>query len=179
MAELTDGVVTLRAVEPQDLGLLRDWRNQSDVRCRVREHRLLNMLDQERWLERVTGRDTRDFMYVAETAVGIVGFCYWSPRDRTAEVSFIIGDKSARGKGYATRALTLLHDWGFGELDLARAWAECYANNEPGLKTLKRIGYTVEGRMREHVYRNGQRHDAWVLGLLKDEWLTRKAAQNV
>lgn len=186
---LSDGVVGLRPIEREDLQILAEWRNDPMIRARTREFRPLSMSNQERWFERVTAPDRRDFMfvvcerlpadgfigdraYVGEglRPIGVVGLCYWDQRNRTCEVSFYIGDRSARGKGRATAALALLHRYGFDEIGLDRIWAECYDFNEPGLRTLRRLGYTEEGKRRAHVFHAGRRHDAVLFGLLRDEW---------
>lgn len=173
MSFLTDGTISLRPVEREDLPQLRDWRNDQEIRLRTREFRPLNMENQERWFQRISSPGSHDFMFIVEhianqACVGVVGLCAWSARDRTAECSFYIGDTQARGKGYVTRALTLLHDWGFSELGLDRCWAESY--DEARTKTLERLGYKREGVLRKHVFRNGKRVDSVMLGLLKEEW---------
>jgi RimJ/RimL family protein N-acetyltransferase len=100
---------------------------------------------------------------------GVVGLCHADHINRNAEVSFYIGDEKARGRGYAQQALTLLHGYGFGELNLHRIWAEVYGFNTPGLELLKKLGYVVEGAQRSHIWLRGW-HDSHILGLLSDEW---------
>lgn len=168
-----DPPFVLRPVEQEDLVQLLEWRNHYSLRRTTREFRPLNMVGQLGWLERISGPDSRDFMFVVERndePIGVVGLCHWSPRDRTAEVSFYIGDMMARGHGYATKALRLLHEWGFGELGLERTWAESYADNEVSIKTLEKLGYKREGVLRKHVFRNGERVDSIMFGLLREEW---------
>jgi len=197
MTFLTDGTVSLRPVERSDLGQLAKWRNDSELRVRTREFRPLNMLDQERWFERITGPQSRDHMLVVtvpgfepieddsvhqtfreiQNPIGVVGLCYWSPRDATAELSLYVGDEQSRQKGYMRRALMLLHKWGFEELGLARIYADTIAaeTNLPLIGLLKKLGYQEEGRLRKHVYRNGKRWDSVMLGLLKEEWGSQDA----
>jgi RimJ/RimL family protein N-acetyltransferase len=183
---MTDGDVGLRAVRPEDLARLGDWRNAPDLRVRTREFRPLTDIDQHRWFERISGSDRRDFMFIVEAAgklvregatpacetepVGVVGLCHWEPRDQTAEVSFYLGAEEARGKGVARRALRLLHEYGFKEVGLARIWAEVYGFNTASLQLLKGLGYQREGVLRQHVFRQGRRVDSLLLGILREEW---------
>ena len=102
--------------------------------------------------------------------VGVVGLCHWEPRDRTAETSFYLTEPEYERRGWMTRALGILHEWGFQELGLERIWAEVYAFNAPGLALLTTLGFREEGRLRQHVYRLGERHDSVMLGLLRSEW---------
>lgn len=175
---LTDGTVSLRPITKEDLPQLADWRNDPDLRVRTREWRPLTMVDQERWFSRISSPETHDFMFVITTAttdnthaaVGVGGLCHWAPRDRTAEISIYIGAREYRNRGLAGRAFDILHRYGFEELALDRIWAEVYSFNDPVLKLLDRAGYQREGVLRQHVFRNGQRIDAVMFGLLRPEW---------
>jgi RimJ/RimL family protein N-acetyltransferase len=170
---LNDGPVTLRAIEARDLAQLAAWRNDPTVRRQTREWRLLTAADQERWFARISGPDRKDFMFVIEvdgTPIGAAGLVHWDARDRTAEISYYIGEPDARGAGHATRALRLLHRYGFGELGLERIFAEVFADNAGSLALLKKLGYTQEGVLRQHVFRDGERLDSVIFGLLRREW---------
>lgn len=190
-AFLSDGVVNLRPVTRSDLPQLAAWRNDPELRARTREFRPLTDVDQERWLERISGPDRRDFMFVVETpprvarlgdtredtfqAVGVVGLCYWDPLNASAEVSFYIGDVAARGKGHVTRALQLLHRWGFEDLHLHRIWAEVYNFNKGGHRVMRKLGFTETGSMRDTVW-DGNTRSWWssvLYDLLEGEWRAR------
>ena len=172
---LSDGVVALRPIEREDLPLLARWRNNPRIRTVTREFRPLNMENQEVWFNAISATDTKNFMFAVATQspggpVGVVGLCHWSPRDRTAEVSFYFGEEQAEGKGHAKRALVLLHEWGWRELGLDRIWAEAYDDNDRSQFLRKHLGYKEEGRLREHVWRGGKRVDSIMLGVLRSEW---------
>jgi RimJ/RimL family protein N-acetyltransferase len=118
-------------------------------------------------------------MFIAEEVldpclvpIGVVGLCHHDISNRRAEISFYIGDETARGQGHARRALILLHNYGFGELNLHRIWAEAYDFNEPSIGLLKSLGYQQEGVLRQHIWYNGW-HDSIVLGLLAGDWYGR------
>lgn len=178
---LSDGVVNLRSVTRADLPQLAEWRNDPEIRARTRECRPLTDVDQERWLERISGPGRRDFMFVVEalapealiSPVGTVGLCHWDAVNASAEVSFYIGEPRARRHGFTKRALTLLHTWGFDALRLHRVWAECYCFNEPGHAVLRSLGYQSNGRQRETVWRDGRFADSIFYDLLEAEWRAR------
>ena len=176
-AFLSDGVLNLRPVRRDDLARLAAWRNTPEIRQRTREWKPLNDDDQERWFQRISGPDRRDLMFVVEDAaahepIGVVGLCYWDALNATAEISFYIGEPSARGKGFAKRGLALLITWGFDTMRLERIWAEAYAFNEVSIGLLQTLGFREEGRLRLHVFREGKRWDSVMLGLLRQEWRT-------
>ena len=45
--------VKFRSLELTDLSKLRDWRNSKSVRKTTREYRLLNMISQKKWFEKI------------------------------------------------------------------------------------------------------------------------------
>lgn len=169
---LSDGVVSLRPIHVSDLTLLARWRNESELRTRTREFRPLTERDQTEWLQRISGPHRTDFMFIADAEVsfGVFGLCHWSPRDRTAEVSFYVGDVGMRGRGHARRGIGLLHKYGFQELGLDRIWAEVYEFNDASVGLLETLGYAREGQLRKHVFRNGVRCDSILMGILREEW---------
>jgi RimJ/RimL family protein N-acetyltransferase len=149
------------------------WRNQPELRSRVREYRALTAEHQERWYARITADDSKDFMFAfdaEEDLLGVVGLCYWHPVNRTAEISFYLGAQQHARKGYTYEALTRLIEWGWDSLDLRKVWAECYSHNEPGLGMLYKLNFQEEGRLRQHVYKDGQHRNSFMFGLLREEW---------
>jgi RimJ/RimL family protein N-acetyltransferase len=74
-----------------------------------------------------------------------------------------------RGTGAMLRALRLLVDWGFAELDLETIVWQAFAGNWPSRKLAWRLGVTVEGTLRRYLPQRGERRDAWTGTLPKDD----------
>jgi RimJ/RimL family protein N-acetyltransferase len=74
-----------------------------------------------------------------------------------------------RGTGTILRALRLLVEWGFAELDLETIVWQAFTGNWPSRKVAWRLGITVEGTLRRYLPQRGDRRDAWVGTLLKDD----------
>lgn len=178
-------MIKLRAVERDDLALLKDMRNIPELKKYFREYRLLNDNHQEQWFDSLTNDRTQcmfcidggisETLYVGETNTGIlkedielVGACSlnnisWT--NRSAEFGiYIKPDK--QGNGFAKEALTKLVEYGFNELNLHRIWGEVYSNN-PAVDFYKKFGFKVEGRLKDSYYYYGW-HDSIIIGLLKD-----------
>lgn len=182
-AFLSDGIVTLKPVERNDLELLCAWRNDPEIRSRTREWKALTSEDQARWFERITSPYRADHMFVvmhhstnvkvvpheeALMPIGVVGLCGWNMHDRHAEISFYIGERDERGKGLMKRALTLLIEWGFQQ-GLHRIWAEVYDFNATSEKLLERLGFTYEGVLRQHAFRDGCFVNSILMGRLASD----------
>ena len=170
-AFLLDGDISLRPVERRDLEQLRRWRNDPELRSRTREWKPLNLQNQMQWFDRISDPKRTDHMFVLmhkDVAIGVVGLCGWNDHDRHAEISFYIGGIDYRGKGFMKSALALLITWGFQQ-GLHRIWAEVYDFNIPSVKLLERLGFSCEGRQRQHAFRDGRFVDSIMMGLLASD----------
>lgn len=74
-----------------------------------------------------------------------------------------------RGRGLAPDVLRVLCHYAFPVLGLRRLQLETLADNAPMLRAAARVGFTVEGRLRQAAWANGEFVDQVVLGLLAEE----------
>ncbi|MGQ0838197.1 GNAT family N-acetyltransferase [Actinokineospora sp.] len=70
------------------------------------------------------------------------------------------------GHGYATDAARTLIEFGFGELGLHRISAAIGPDNAASIALVRRIGFTREGRLRDHVHTNGAWRDSELYSIL-------------
>jgi len=80
----------------------------------------------------------------------------------------------ARGKGVMTDASRLVCKWAFtdtgdGGLGLARIDWYAEVGNDASRRVAEKLGFTIEGTMRQRIVHQGQRRDAWAGGLLRGE----------
>lgn len=79
-------------------------------------------------------------------------------------------DPDHRRKGYAAEAVVLVLRFMFAERRYHKCLAAIFAHNEASLALFRRLGFTEEGRLREHVYFAGRHHDLVMMGMLADEF---------
>lgn len=87
-----------------------------------------------------------------------------------AILSIGIGEKDYQNGGYGTDALQLILAYGFTELNLHRISLEVIAYNDIAINTYKKVGFKIEGTIRERVNRDNKRHNVIQMGILKKEW---------
>jgi ribosomal-protein-alanine N-acetyltransferase len=104
----------------------------------------------------------------------------------TAGIGLMIGEKEYWGSGCATEALGLVVEYAFDVLGLRRLAEESCGPNHSINFTLRRFGFTLEGKMKQaNVMGPGEYADGYRWGLLVDEWrakrneITRKGTENV
>lgn len=164
--------ITLNAICKADLPTLAFWRNSENIRVRTREFKPLNEIEQEKWLNGISGSDKNIMFLVCNNriSVGVVGLCGIDYRNGTAEISFYIGKKEMQRTGNCFVALNLLIGYGFNELRLNRIFAEVFDFNVPCIKLLEKLNFKHEGTLRSHVFRLGKHSDSLMYGLLKEEY---------
>lgn len=109
----------------------------------------------------------------------LIGFVDLDGPNWTHGDSFVgigIGDRAYWGRGYGTDALRVLLRYAFTELNLYRLSLNVFSYNARAIRAYQKIGFAVEGRMREALRRDGQYHDLIFMGILRDEW--RRAMTN-
>jgi RimJ/RimL family protein N-acetyltransferase len=101
--------------------------------------------------------------------VGTVGSHRTGPRSGWFECHVTIGADHRR-RGYATEAVVLLLRFMFAERRYHKCLAAIFAHNEASLALFRRLGFTEEGRLREHVFFAGRHHDLVMMGMLANEF---------
>ena len=99
--------------------------------------------------------------------VGMCGIDHWSSTD-VAKFGYWLA-AGARGRGFATRAVTLMTSWLF-ELGAARVFLTIQSDNAASAAVARRAGFTYEGTLRADDVWQGQRKDVDVFAVLPDEW---------
>ena len=101
--------------------------------------------------------------------IGWCGLTRWNPDFRSASLTYCL-EEAAWGHGYATEAARALLKWAFDTLDLNRVQAEADTRNVASGRVLEKLGFVLEGTLREDCVVNGDVSDSSVYGLLRREW---------
>jgi RimJ/RimL family protein N-acetyltransferase len=79
------------------------------------------------------------------------------------------------GKGYATDATRSMLTFGFEKLGLHRISAAIGPDNAASISVVKKLGMQYEGRIRDHVFTNGEWRDSLLYAALEHEWIRQPA----
>jgi RimJ/RimL family protein N-acetyltransferase len=98
-----------------------------------------------------------------------LGWCSlsrWNPGYRSAAMGYCLAE-AAWGQGYATEAADAILRWAFDTLGLNRVQAETDTRNAASARVLEKLGFRLEGTLREDCVVNGDVSDSHVYGLLR------------
>jgi RimJ/RimL family protein N-acetyltransferase len=129
------------------------------------------------WLEKDLEKDEPNNIFFAirtrqeEKVIGFTGFfdLHWNHGDSLIVIA--IGEREYWGKGYGTDALNTLLRYAFQELNLRRASLIVFEYNGRARRSYEKAGFTLEGRIRGAMLRDGQRWDWLIMGVLREDWL--------
>ncbi|MER6442717.1 GNAT family protein [Streptomyces sp. NPDC001185] len=171
----TGSRVRLRGIEPDDWAAI--------MRFDVDEAGLGDLLhpprSAERFRARVKDQAVADiagdrFALVVESvetnvAVGAVACHDADPNMGWFEYGVTLAAEHRR-KGFGAEAVVMLLSYMFTERRYHKCEARILAHKVASLALHRRLGFTEEGRLREHVFFGGEHHDLVMMGLLAEEF---------
>ena len=99
------------------------------------------------------------------TPIGAMAFLDIDLAQRRAELRKLVGERSARGKGYAEEATALWIKYGVETLGLEKVFVSTLQTHLRNIKLNEAVGFRVEGVLRGEVLLGGERHDVLRMGL--------------
>jgi RimJ/RimL family protein N-acetyltransferase len=163
----------LRVATEDDLSFVTKWRNHPDVRRWMPRSRPETPEDTEEFYDDfVKGEDDSGVSLLVcegDEPLGLVSVFLVDTDSRRARLGAWL-KPDAQSEGYGTEAASLLVEYAFEERALRKLVANARADNEPSRGTLEKLGFTQEGRQRDHYYIDGEYVDRVIYGLFADEW---------
>lgn len=109
------------------------------------------------------------FIYYGGQWVGSVGFISLDNVNYNGEIGYWLSSKFG-GKGLMTECVKACITYGFEQLDLHRIIIKCNNGNIKSAAIPQRLGFVLEGTLREDRFRQNEYSDTLIFGLLKKEW---------
>ncbi len=177
--------IRLRPVEKEDLPRFVKWFGDPELRSYLDSYLPLSQMQEERWFERNMSLGSEQTWSIdlqppdsvgPWVHIGSCGFHEIDWRHRSAVAGILIGSREYWGKGHGTDAMQTLVAWGFYTLNLNRVQLRVYADNERAIRSYQKVGFVIEGRLRQANFYNGAYRDALEMGVLREDWAQALAA---
>ncbi len=97
----------------------------------------------------------------------ILNNLYWQARHATLVLAV---DPVQHGRGYGTDITRVILKYAFMEMNLHRVGLDVLAYNVAARRVYEKVGFTLEGTLREFVWRDGVYYDMHTMGILRHEW---------
>lgn len=172
--------VRLTALSDEDLKSVAEWHQDAGF-LRMYDSKPAYPRTEEELASSIRAQQERDDTYLfaihlidTERIIGILSLDGIAWTHGTCFVSIGIGEEADRGQGYGREAMQLALKFAFHELNLHRICLTVFSYNPVAITMYESLGFTKEGTYREHLLRDGQRHDMYLYGLLQREWEERQ-----
>lgn len=161
MVNLVGDKVILRALEPNDLEVLYQTENKtdlwyvSDTVTPFSKHILKQYID-ESHRDIYDAKQLRLAICLPDNAViGFIDLFDFNPQHRRAGIGLVIVNELNRRKGYAKDALKVLINYSFSFLQLHQLYCDITEDNNDSLNLFKSVGFNEIGAKKDWVYTNG------------------------
>lgn len=173
----------IRPVEAGDLEAIRYLRNQPSTWEMLSGIDHITPDQQQAWYESL--KTAKDKAYYTIFAVHVgdqeAPICYEGDflgvirtdeidyQNRSIRVGLDIAP-GKRGQGWGTKGYTALLRWLFNYRNFHRVHLAVLDTNDIGMKLYQNVGFVIEGRQRQAIWRDGAYHDYVLLSILADEY---------
>lgn len=169
-----DSLLCIRPIEKDDLDFLlalrshqSTWENLGDIDMPTKKKQL-------EWFEHLGSRE-RYFIIenvLTDASFVPIGMVRCDQIDWINQSVRVGADlcPEFRGKGLGKKTYRLLLKYCFDYLNLHRVWLSVIDTNKIAYGLYQSIGFVVEGRHREGIFRNGQYHDYIIMSILRPEY---------
>lgn len=151
------------------------WFNDAEVCQHNSHHRFPMMLkDMQIYFDSVISSKDNLILAICDREtdkhIGNVSILDIDLFNQSGEFAIILGDKNFWGKGLGKEAAELIIDHAFRELNLRRIYCGTLDTNVGMQNLAEKLGFTKEGTSRKAQFKNGNFHDTYEYGILKEEW---------
>jgi UDP-4-amino-4,6-dideoxy-N-acetyl-beta-L-altrosamine N-acetyltransferase len=161
----------LRKLKEQDREQILRWRNSDRIRANMYTDHIIAPTEHRIWFDRVT-RDESVIYLLFEYRQRPTGLVYFTDIDREngkCMWGFYLSETDLpRGSGTVMGYLAMNHI--FEEKKMRKVCGEVLDFNAASQKFFKRLGFTEEGRLRQHVLKNGNYVDVVLFSLFSHAW---------
>ena len=168
--------VILRPFSKDDLKFVQKWSNDTEIRKLTGEVAPIDDAEAERFFESLRVDKNRLWFAVilksGNRVVGEVGLLRMFKPWRCTDMSVVIGEKDAWGKGYGTEAGRLLLDYAFEHLGFHRVSIGVVAFNKRALRFWRGLGFKKEVVQRDGYYCDDKFGDFVMMSILENEYKT-------
>jgi RimJ/RimL family protein N-acetyltransferase len=167
--------VLLRRHAPGNLATFQRWYSDPEVvRLTRYQDGPMRRDEIERFFAaRALGPDSLSMAIHVRSDDRLIGTCALSQLDSdngSALFHITIGEKDAWGRGHGTDATRLMVDHAFTGLGLHRIALTVFAFNDRAIRSYRSVGFVVEGRAREAIWREDRWWDEISMSILYSDW---------
>lgn len=169
--------IYLRALEVNDHILINKWRNNPEIKKNFAANSFFVSSERDKkWVEERILNDRKDLTLVIclKENNKMIGFTsikdidHWNKKVEWSGI--VIGEEKDRGKGYSVEVQKLVLQYLFYDLGMNRVYAYQLEANQASIAMVKKIGFEIEGVVRESLFKDNKYQNLLLISILKSEF---------
>ncbi|WP_261845153.1 UDP-4-amino-4,6-dideoxy-N-acetyl-beta-L-altrosamine N-acetyltransferase [Aliamphritea ceti] len=159
----------VREMCDQDLEYVLEWRNHPDIRRFMYSQQEIGKEEHYTWFSKASIDPTKKLL-IFEVDKEPVGFVNFSSirTGNIADWGFYLAPYAAKGTGAALGKTAL--DYAFNDLGLHKVCGEALSYNQKSIRFHQKMGFEMEGVLRDQFFDGQDYHSIHCFGLLHSEW---------
>ena len=168
----SDGDVVLRELMDSDLEKLAIYANNEKVSVNLRDGfpKPYTIDDAVNFKKMIDSQNPKTF-FAIEYQNNYVGNISLSPGTdvyrKSAEIGYFIGEPFWN-KGIVTKAVNVITEWGFSQLDIVRIYTGVFEYNQSSQRVLEKCGFVKEAVFKKSICKNNMIFDEIRFAKLKE-----------
>ena len=168
-------MLNFRRMRESDMQNVLDWRVKPDVAQFMLTEVAYDMERQRRWFARIDASPNDEYRIIESdrTPVGVLSLSEIDRANRHATWGLYLGEKMNSPVGGMIPIYFYNYVFARADLNLHKLHGKVLENNTNMRKMHETCGYRQVGVHKNHVLRDGQFMDVYVVELLRDTWLSQ------
>ena len=160
----------LSILESKDLSLILRWRNHENIRTYMFSQNNISEEEHENWFNQAILNKNMELLIYKQNGKphGFIQLDKFDDISETYEWGFYIDPDSVKGTGYRMTLQVLKYL--FIDKNVNRLVGKVLEYNKSSTSLHKRLGFKLEGTLREQIYINGSYHSILYYGILASEY---------
>jgi UDP-4-amino-4,6-dideoxy-N-acetyl-beta-L-altrosamine N-acetyltransferase len=166
---MSNNNLTIREIELKDLDAVLSWRNDPAIRRYMLTQHEIAVDEHAQWFESIQHNSNKHVLIVQESQIpfGLVHFTKLN-KDEVMDWGFYVNPSATKGSGMKLAKLAL--DFAFIQKKWPKVCGNVLSINFSSRRFHLKLGFKLEGVLREQVHINNEWLSLWCFGLLASEW---------
>lgn len=164
--------IKLVELKPEDLEMVRQWRNSPDVNAYMYSDKEITEEQQQKWFLKIKDDNTCEYwvVYYKGAPVGLAYLTDLSNLFSSCFMGFYLKDASVIGTSIAAKLEYNVLEYVFTVLKLHKLRCEVLEFNASVISMHEKFGLRREAFYRDHCKKNGKFQNVIGLAILSNEW---------
>lgn len=147
------------------------WLNHPKIFQHMNMQYPITLEETESWYSRAILNTKRvDLAFIEDDkVVAMTGLTDINTVDSIAEF-YIMVEPNCQSKGYGKQTTIFTINYAFLNFNLRKIYLYTNSFNERANNLYEKLGFVLEGKLRNHKFKNGEYIDRCIYGLLKEDW---------